>query len=64
MAPLVHVSKIRIVPEKPTVKRAYVDPFPAPIRTGMHGGVKAWYKAQVDEELPTTLDHVAAAVAS
>jgi hypothetical protein len=30
----------------------------------MHGGVKAWYKSQVEEELPTTLDHVVAAIAS
>ena len=64
MAEPVHVSTIRIVPEKRTVKRAYVEPFPTPIRTGVHGGVKAWYKAQVDEELPTTLDHVVAAVGS
>ena len=64
MSSPVHVSKVRIVPEKRTVKQAYVTPFPTPIRTGVHGGVKAWYKAQVDEELPTTLDHVVAAVAS
>jgi len=60
----VHVSKIRIVPERPTIKQAYVAPFPTPIRTGVHGGVKAWYKAKEDEELPTTLDHVVAAVGS
>jgi hypothetical protein len=64
MAEPVHVSKIRVVPEKPTIKQAYVEPFPTPIRTGMHGGVKAWYKSQVGEELPTTLDHVVAAVGS
>jgi hypothetical protein len=64
MSDPVHISKVRIVPEKPTIKQAYVTPFPAAIRTGVHGGVKAWYKAKVDEELPTTLDHVVAAVAS
>jgi hypothetical protein len=61
---LVHRAKIRIVPEKPTVKQAFVEPFPQPIRTGMHGGVKAWYKSQVEEELPTTIDHVVAAIAA
>jgi len=60
----VHVSRVRVVPEKRTIKQAYVEPFPQPIRTGVHGGVKAWYKAQVDEELPTTIDHVVAAIAS
>jgi len=46
------------------VKQAFVEPFPQVIRTGMHGGVKAWYKAPGDEELPTTIDHVVAAIAS
>ena len=64
MGALVHRSKVRIVPEQPSVKQAYVEPFPQVIRTGMHGGVKAWYQSQVEEELPTTLDHVVAAIAS
>ena len=64
MGTLVHVSKVRIVPEQRTIKQAYVEPFPQVIRTGVHGGVKAWYKAQPEEELPTTIDHVVAAVAS
>jgi hypothetical protein len=45
MSDLVHRAKIRIVPEKPGVKQAYVESFPQVIHTGMHGGVKAWYKA-------------------
>ena len=64
MGNLVHRSKVRIVPEQPGVKQAYVEPFPQAIRTGMHGGVKSWYQSQVEEELPTTLDHVVAAIAS
>ena len=64
MGDLVHRSKIRIVPEKPTVKQAFVEPFPQPIRTGVHGGVKEWFQAQVDEELPTTLDHFVVAIAA
>jgi hypothetical protein len=64
MGDLVHRSKVRIIPEKPGVKQAYIEPFPQAIRTGMHGGVKQWYKGQVEEELPTTIDHVVAAIAS
>ena len=64
MGTLVHLSKVRVVPEKRTIKRAFVEPFPEPIRTGVHGGVKVWYKADVPEELPTTIDHVVAAVGS
>jgi hypothetical protein len=64
MGDLVHRSKVRIVPEKPGIKQAFVEPFPQAIRTGVHGGVKAWYKYEGDEELPTTIDHVVAAIAS
>ena len=64
MGTLVHLSKVRVVPEKRTIKQAFIEPFPQAIRTGVHGGVKAWYKADVPEELPTTLDHVVAAVGS
>ncbi len=64
MGNLVHRVKVRIVPEKPSVKQAFVAPFPQAIRTGVHGGVKEWLNAKVDEELPTTIDHVVAAIAS
>ncbi len=64
MGTLIHLSKVRVVPEKRTIKQAFIEPFPQPIRTGVHGGVKAWYKADVPEELPTTIDHVVAAVGS
>ncbi len=64
MGDIVYRSKVHIVPEQPTVKQAFVEPFPEPIRTGMHGGVKAWYGATVEEELPTTIDHVVAAIGS
>ncbi len=57
-------SKVRVVAEEPGVKQAWVDPFPQPIRTGMHGGVRAWYGREGGEDLPTTIDHVVAAVAS
>jgi hypothetical protein len=64
MGDLVHRSKVHIIPEQPGVKQAFVEPFPQPIRTGMHGGVKDWYRATPEEELPTTLDHVVAAIGS
>jgi hypothetical protein len=64
MGDLVHRAKVRIVPENPGIKQAFVEPFPQAIRTGVHGGVKAWFKYQGEEELPTTLDHVVAAIGS
>jgi hypothetical protein len=30
----------------------------------MHGGVKTWYRSTAEEELPTTIDHVVAAIGS
>ena len=44
MGDLVHRAKVRIVPEKPTIKQAFVDPFPEPIRTGVHGASNSGFK--------------------
>ncbi len=63
MAELIHVSRVRIVKDKGPVRRAYIEQFPDPVRYGVHGGIKDFYGVDPVEELPTTLDHVIAAVA-
>ncbi len=63
MAELIHVSRIRIVKDKVPVRRAYIESFPEPVRYGVHGGVKKSYGLEPEEDLPTTLDHMIAAVA-
>jgi hypothetical protein len=63
MNELIHVSKVRIVKDKGPVRRAYIEGFSEPVRCGVHGGIKKFYGAEPEEELPTTLDHVVAAVA-
>jgi hypothetical protein len=63
MAELIHVSKVRIVKDKGPVRRAYIESFAEPLRFGVHGGIKKFYGVEPEEELPTTLDHVVAAVA-
>ena len=63
MAELIHVSKVRIVKDKGPVRRAYIEAFPEPVRYGVHGGIKKFYGVEPEEDLPTTLDHVIAAVA-
>lgn len=63
MAELIHLSKVRIVMDKGPVRRAYIEPFADPVRYGMHGGIKKFYGMEVEEELPTTLDQIIAAVA-
>jgi hypothetical protein len=63
MAEPIHISRIRIVKDKGPVRRAYIESFPEPVRYGVHGGIKKFYGVDPVEELPTTLDHVIAAVA-
>jgi hypothetical protein len=60
---LIHVSRIRIVKDKGPDRRAYIESFPEPVRYGVHGGIKKFYGVEPAEELPTTLDHIVAAVA-
>jgi hypothetical protein len=59
----IHVSKVRIIKDKGPVRRAYIENFAEPLRFGVHGGIKTFYGVEPEEELPTTLDHVVAAVA-
>ncbi|MBI4636481.1 MAG: hypothetical protein HY727_09050 [Candidatus Rokubacteria bacterium] len=63
MSELIHVSRVRIVKDKGPLRRAYIEKFPEPVRYGLHGGVKHFYGVEPEEEMPTTLDHVVAAVA-
>jgi hypothetical protein len=63
MPEIVHISKVKIVKDKGPVRRAYIEGFPEPVRYGVHGGIKTFYGVEPEEDLPTTLDHVIAAVA-
>jgi len=63
MGDLIHVSKVRIVKDRGPVRRAFIEQFPDPVFYGVHGGIKRFYGVEPEEEHPTTLDHVIAAVA-
>jgi hypothetical protein len=63
MGEVLYVSRVKIVKDKGARRRAYIDPFPDPVVYGLHGAVKKFYGVEPEEELPTTLDHVIAAVA-
>ena len=39
-----------------------VEGFGEPIRFGVHGGIKAFYKIEPDEDVPATLDYIVGAV--
>ncbi|MBI2879376.1 MAG: hypothetical protein HYY19_06620 [Candidatus Rokubacteria bacterium] len=44
------------------MRRAFIEQFPDPVFYGVHGGIKRFYGVEPEEEHPTTLDHVIAAV--
>ena len=60
---LVHTSRAKIYQDKPPLRLAYIEDFPEPIRFGVHGGIKHFYKMEPDEDIPATLDYIVAAVA-
>ncbi len=63
MAELIHLSKFRIVQEKPPLRRAYLEGFKEPIEYGLHGGIKHFYKMEAERDLHATLDHFVGAAA-
>jgi hypothetical protein len=42
---------------------AHIEGFPEPLHFGAHGGYARFYGVQPKELLPTTMDHVIAALA-
>ncbi|MEE9275161.1 MAG: hypothetical protein V3V62_07620 [bacterium] len=65
MGEIIHVTKLKVVKEPgKAMKTAFLNDFPDdPIPYGVHGGIKAFYKIEPEEERPATLDHLVAAVA-
>lgn len=59
----VHIARVRVYQDKRPNRRAYLGDFPDPVRYGVNTGVKAFYKMEPEEELPSTLDHLVAAAA-
>lgn len=62
MADPVYTSRVRIERIKGPIRHAYIAPFEAPLRFGVHGGIKQFYGVEPDEDIPATLDHIVAAV--
>ena len=59
---VVHTSRLRIERVKGPVRQAFLENFDTPIRFGVHGGIKEFYGAEPEEEVPATLDHMVAAI--
>ena len=44
------------------IRQAFLKDFDTPIRFGVHGGIKKFYGIEPEEDVPTTLDHMVAAI--
>jgi len=53
---------MRIERIKGPIRHAYLEHFTEPIRFGVHGGIKAFYGVEPEEEIPATLDYIIAGV--
>jgi len=62
MGELIHTSHVRIEKDKGPARRAYIENFPEPVRYGLHGGIKKFYGVEPTEDVPSTIDHIVAAV--
>ncbi len=62
MPDVVHTSRMRIERVKGPVREAFLDGFDAPIRFGVHGGIKKFYGVEPEEEVPATLDYIVGSV--
>jgi hypothetical protein len=62
MGKLIHTSRIRIEQLKRPLRHAYLEGFSDPIRMGVHGGIKAFYGVEPEEDVPATLDYMIAGV--
>jgi hypothetical protein len=58
----VHVARITIKQRKRPNREAHIEGFAEPLRFGMHGGYAEFYKLPQGEKVPTTVDHLIAAL--
>ncbi len=63
MGEIIHVARIRLEQKKRPLRVAHIEGFAEPLRFGTHGGYAAFYHAPPAAPLPTTIDHVVAALA-
>ncbi|MBL0716200.1 MAG: hypothetical protein JJV98_21145 [Desulfosarcina sp.] len=62
MTEVIHQSRIRITREKGPTRKALIEGFGEPVYYGVHGGIKAFYRVDPEEEHAATLDHIVGAV--
>jgi hypothetical protein len=63
MGEIIHTARIRLEQKERPHRLAYIEGFAEPLQFGMHGGYAAFYNAPPAAPLPTTVDHLVAALA-
>lgn len=61
MSEPVYRSVVRIRKLEGPHRKAWIEPFDAPLEFGVHGEIAEFYGSATEEPIPTTLDHVVAA---
>ena len=62
MSELIHTTQVRIEQLKPPLRHAYIEDFEEAVPYGVHGRIKEFYGLEPEEDVPSTLDHIVAAV--
>ena len=62
MAEVVHTSRLRLERIKGPLRHAHLEGFSEPIQFWVHGGIKAFYGVEPDQDVPATLDYIVGAV--
>ncbi len=50
MGEVVHTSRLRVERVKGPTRQAFLEGFDTPIRFGIHGGIKAFYGVEPEED--------------
>lgn len=62
MTKVLRTTRAQVVRERGAIRRATLESAREPVRYGVHGGIKAFFGVEPEEDLPATLDHLVAAV--
>ncbi len=63
MGEIIHTNHIKIIQDKPPVRRAYLEDFEEPVYYGVHGKIAGFYGVTPEVEHAATLDHIVGGVA-
>ena len=63
MGEIIHTNQIKVIQDKPPVRRAYIENFEEPVYFGVHGKIAGYYGVTPEVDYAATLDYIVAGVA-